>query len=107
MSTVEKHSFALDSHDDLIKILPELKLDSGRPVSKIYDGYNEDGTIKLRDAKVGYVIHTLSEKIDLQLISRRQDYASTFTHSHLWTALRMVYRQLCSLGTFFILSRAN
>lgn len=52
---MEKHKFDLDSHDELIKILPELKLNNGRPVSKLFAGKNEDGTIKLRDAKVGYV----------------------------------------------------
>lgn len=56
---VEEHSFDLDSHDALVQLLPELALHNSRPISKIFDGKDEEGKWKLRDAEVGITLRHL------------------------------------------------
>ena len=56
---VEKHGFDLDSHEALVQLLPELALHNGRPVSKIFDGKDEEGNWKLRDAEIGVTLRHL------------------------------------------------
>jgi methyl acetate hydrolase len=55
----EKHAFDLDSHDQLVQILPELELGNQRPVSMIFEGKGEDGNWKMREARVGITLRHL------------------------------------------------
>jgi hypothetical protein len=51
---VEKHKFDLDSHEELVKIIPELGKDwPGTRIWSIIDGKDENGEYKYREAKVG------------------------------------------------------
>ena len=51
---VEREKFDLDSHEELVKVIPELGKDwPGTRIWKIIDGEDENGEYKYRDAKVG------------------------------------------------------
>ncbi|GAA5870948.1 hypothetical protein JCM16303_001641 [Sporobolomyces ruberrimus] len=62
---VEKHGISLDSHEELVKILPELGKDfPGTRIWKIIDGKDENGEYTYRDAKVGITLrHLLTHSI--------------------------------------------
>lgn len=53
----EKHAFDLDSHDDLVKIVPELGKDyPGTKVWDLFDGKDDEGNWKFKKAKVGMCV---------------------------------------------------
>ncbi|GAA5891455.1 hypothetical protein JCM5296_006539 [Sporobolomyces johnsonii] len=62
LQLVERNGFDLDSHEELVKVLPELGKDfPGSKVWKIFDGKNENGGWKYKDATVGITLrHLLS-----------------------------------------------
>ncbi|GAA5860618.1 hypothetical protein JCM1840_000319 [Sporobolomyces johnsonii] len=62
LQLVERSGFDLDSHEELVKVLPELGKDfPGSKVWKIFDGKNENGEWKYKDATVGITLrHLLS-----------------------------------------------
>ncbi|GAA5902033.1 serine hydrolase domain-containing protein [Sporobolomyces salmoneus] len=66
---VEKNGIDLDSHEELVKFLPELGKDwPGTRIWKVIDGKDENGEYKYRDAKVGITLrHLLTHSIGSSL----------------------------------------
>lgn len=58
---VEQLKFDLDSHQALVEVLPELKLGNDQPISKVFDGRDSEGKLKIRDAKLGITLRHLLE----------------------------------------------
>lgn len=52
---------SIDSHAELVKVLPELKLGSGGDISRVFDGRGENGKLKTREAIVGVTLRHLLE----------------------------------------------
>ncbi|KAM0753994.1 beta-lactamase/transpeptidase-like protein [Meredithblackwellia eburnea MCA 4105] len=57
----EKHGISLDSYEELVKVLPELKMGNGTPMSQIIDSDEPDseGNFKMKDATVGITLRHL------------------------------------------------
>ncbi|GAA6044112.1 hypothetical protein JCM8097_003215 [Rhodosporidiobolus ruineniae] len=57
---VDKEGFDLDSHDELVKLVPELGKDfPGSRLWKIFDGKDENGEFKFREAQKGITLRHL------------------------------------------------
>ncbi|GAA5884854.1 hypothetical protein JCM6882_007125 [Rhodosporidiobolus microsporus] len=60
LSLVERHGFDLDSHKDLVKLIPELGKDyPGSQLWKIFDGKDGNGGYKYREAEKGITLRHL------------------------------------------------
>ncbi|GAA6063346.1 hypothetical protein JCM10212_004367 [Sporobolomyces blumeae] len=65
LQLVEKHGFDVDSHAELVEVLPELGKDwPGTRIWQIIDGKDENGEYTYREAKVGITLrHCLTHTI--------------------------------------------
>lgn len=59
LTLVEKTGFDLDSHEALVKVLPELKLRNGKGISTVFDGRDVEGKLKTREAEEGITLRHL------------------------------------------------
>ncbi|GAA6000615.1 hypothetical protein JCM10207_004577 [Rhodosporidiobolus poonsookiae] len=60
LALVEKEGFVLDSHEELVKVVPELGKDwPGTKIWSIFDGKDDKGGYKLKPASVGITLRHL------------------------------------------------
>lgn len=63
---VEKMGFDINSHGALVEILPELKLGNSLDISKVLDGRDAEGKLKVKDAEGGITFaHSLDQSSGL------------------------------------------